>query len=128
MDQNIVDDCVSVKDFDFIFVIHGSVEVVYLNRGKLPSQREKNNGIGIYLNDLISNLNFSTKKLTVISAEIVNIDLSAVTRLEYLDLSSNPINQINLSWVPKLQFLNLQNTGLKKLDVVEMNYLNKLLI
>ena len=28
MDQNIVDDCVSVKDFDFIFVIHGSVEVV----------------------------------------------------------------------------------------------------
>lgn len=100
--------------------ISNNLNKIIIGKGYLPSVRDKNNGLGINLEDLISNIGFSVQHLTLAGCGISKIDLSICSNLKYLDLSNNPINNLNLAWVPRLEYLNLDGTGVQNMDTGDL--------
>jgi len=109
--------CIGDRDLKKIIMpVVNSVNKIIIGRGDLPTVREKNNGIGSSLEDLIFNIGFSVQHLSLAGCGISKVDLSACSNLKYLNLCNNPVNKLNLSWVPGLEHINLDGTGVQNMD------------
>jgi Leucine-rich repeat (LRR) protein len=122
---------VCIGDLDLrriILPVRNSVGRMIIGMGYLPTIREKNNGIGSSLDDLVLNMGFSVEHLSLAGCGISKVDLSIFSNLKYLNLSSNPINKLNLAWVPGLEYLDLSGTGIQIADTKELTKLKNVLI
>lgn len=104
-----------------------SINKIILGKGYLPTVRETKDGLGISLNDLISNIGFSVEYLSLSGCGFSKVDLSVCSNLKHLNLSNNPINKLNLSWVPGLEYLNLEGTGIQNVDSSDLTKLKHFL-
>lgn len=93
-----------------------ALKKIIVGKGMSPSVRERTQGIGCDLGELILNIGFSLEYLSVVGCGVSKIDLSIMSNLKYLNLEDNPIAELNLSWVPNLEFLKLQGTGINNID------------
>lgn len=113
--------CIGCSDLSKIILPKNNrVNKITIGRGDLPTVKEKINGIGSNVNDIISNIGFSVEYLSVAGCGISKVDLSLCSNLKDLNLSNNPINKLNLAWVPGLEYLNIQNTGINNLETSEL--------
>lgn len=110
-----------------IMPVVNSVNKIIIERGYLPTIREKNNGIGCSLEDLVCNIGFSVEHLSLDGCGISKVDLSVCSKLKDLNLKNNPINKLNLAWVPGLEYLNLENTGVQNVNTRELTKLKHFL-
>jgi hypothetical protein len=111
-----------------ILPVANSVEKIIIGKGCVPTVRERNNGIGGSLVDLVLNVGFSVEYIVLAGCGISKIDLSECSNLKYLNLSNNPINKLNLAWVPGLEYLNLQGTGIHNVDRRGLSKLKHVLV
>ena len=122
---------VCIGDFNLrrlILPVGNSVERIIIGKGYLPTIRERNNGIGCSLEDLIFNMEFSIKLLSFEGCGVSKVDLSVCSKLQDLNVSNNPINKLNLDWVPGLEYLNLQGTGIQNVDRRGLSKLKHVLV
>jgi hypothetical protein len=99
---------------------NGALKKIIVGKGMSPSVRERTQGIGCDLGELILNIGFSLEYLSVVGCGVSKIDLSIMSNLKYLNLEDNPIAELNLSWVPNLEFLKLQGTGINNVDTTSL--------
>jgi hypothetical protein len=99
-----------------ILPLNNVVNRIIVGKGDSPTVKAMNNGIGVNINDFITNIGFSVEYLSAVGCDISQVDLSLCSDLKYLDLSGNPLNKLNLAWVPDLEYLKLEDTGVEKID------------
>ncbi|RUT68114.1 T9SS C-terminal target domain-containing protein [Flavobacterium cupreum] len=57
------------------------------------------------------------KSLKIQGNKLVNLNISTLKKLEYLDCNSNGLKTINIAGLSNLTYLNCSNNGIKKLDL-----------